>query len=181
MRLGHPSERVLNQVLHFCNKKFEVNEKLPFCDACQFGKSHLLPFKSSVSLASKPLELVHTYILGPSPIQSSSGFRYYIHFIDDYSRYTWIYPLKFKSDAFKTFVHFKNLIENQLERKIKCLQSDMGGEYQSFIDFVKEQGVEFRHSCPYTSVQNGRAERKHRHIVETRLTLLAQAHMPLKF
>ena len=73
------------------------------------------------------------------------------------------------------------MIENQLERKIKCLQSDMGGEYQSFIDFVKEQGVEFRHSYPYTSIQNGRAEKKHRHIVETGLTLLAQAHMTLNF
>ena len=57
----------------------------------------------------------------------------------------------------------------------------MGGEYQSLVDFVKNQRVEFRHSCPYTSTHNGRAERKHRHIVETGLTLFAQAQMPLKF
>lgn len=178
MRLGHPSERVLNQVLQSCNEKFEFNERLSFCDACQFGKSHLLPFKHSISHASKPLDLIHTDIWGPSPIQSTSGFRFYIHFIDDFSRFTWIFPLKCKSDALKTFVEFKKLVENKIERKIKCLQSDMGGEYQGFINFVKDQGVEFRHSCPHTSTQNGRVERKHRHIVETGLTLLAQAQMP---
>ena len=89
------------------------------------------------------------------------------HFLDDHSRYTWIYHLKSKFDAFKAFAHFKSLLENQCDRKINFLQSDMKGEYQTFIEYIKQNRVVFRHSCPLTSAQNGRAKRKHRHIVET--------------
>ena len=92
----------------------------------------MLPFPSSQSHALKPLELVHTDLWGPAPIQSISGFKYYIHFVDDISRYTWIYPLKLKSDALSAFIQFKNLVENQYEQKIKCVHTDMGGEYIAF-------------------------------------------------
>lgn len=103
-RLGHPSNRVLQTVMKSCNQNFKINEKPTFCDACQYGKSHLLPFAKSISHALKPLELIHTDIWGPSPINSSSGNRFYIHFIDDFSRYTWIYPLKSKSEALTAFI-----------------------------------------------------------------------------
>ena len=118
--------------------------------------------------------------MGPAPIISTSGYKYYMHFLDDHSRYTWIFPLKFKS-AFNIFKQFKLLVEKQFERKIKCIQTDMVGEYRAFGDFVKQHGIEFRHPCPHTSAQNGRVECKHRHITETGLTLLAQAHMPTRF
>ena len=180
-RLGHPSLRTLSKILQTCNQNSLINEKKLFCDACQYGKSHLLPFSISDSHAEKPLDLIHSDIWGPSPIASSSGFRYYIHFVDDYSRYTWLYPLKNKSDALQTFILFKNLVENLFDKKIKSLQSDMGGEYLSFTNFVQQHGIQVRYSCPFTSAQNGRAERKHRHIVETGLTLLAQAKIPLKY
>lgn len=112
---------------------------------------------------------------------SNTKFKFYIHFIDDYSRYTWLYPLKFKSDALNAFTQFKSLAENMFDRKIKRLHSDSGGEYQAFNRLLMESGIEFTHSCPHTSAQNGRAERKHRNIVEMGLTLLAQASMPLKY
>uniref|UniRef100_A0A803Q615 Integrase catalytic domain-containing protein n=1 Tax=Cannabis sativa TaxID=3483 RepID=A0A803Q615_CANSA len=112
---------------------------------------------------------------------SNTNFRFYIHFVDDYSRYTWIYPLKAKSDALSAFTHFQTLAENLLDRKIKSLKSDGGGEYQAFNNHVAERGIDFQQSCPHTSAQNGRAERKHRHIVEMGLTLLAQAGIPQKY
>ncbi|KAL5563628.1 hypothetical protein UlMin_033375 [Ulmus minor] len=180
-RLGYPSSKILSKVLANCKEKLNSKSKFHFCDACQFGKSHLLPFPISDSHASQILDLIHTDVWGPAPIQSTSGFRYYMHFLDDHSRYTWIFPLKFKSEAFSTFLQFKTLVENQFERKIKCVQSDMGGEYRKFSEFVKQNGVTFRHPCPHTLAQNGRAERKHRHITETGLTLLAQACMPTRF
>lgn len=127
------------------------------------------------------MEFIHTDLWGPSPVASHTNFRYYIHFLDDYSRYTWLFPLKQKSDALAAFIHFKRLVENQFDRKIKQLRTDWGGEFQAFTQLVNENGILFQHSCPHTSEQNGRAERKHRHIVETGLTLLAQAHMPLKY
>ena len=61
------------------------------------------------------------------------------------------------------------------------LQSDWGGEYRVFIDFLNQNGIIFRHSCPYTHHQNGSMERKHRHIVELGLTLLAQANLSFQY
>uniref|UniRef100_A0A803NLS5 Integrase catalytic domain-containing protein n=1 Tax=Cannabis sativa TaxID=3483 RepID=A0A803NLS5_CANSA len=180
-RLGHPSSRVLSHVLSQINVRNWKNEENAFCDSCQLGKSHALPFKTNPYHVKNPLELVHTDVWGPAPIISNTNYKFYIHFVDDYSRYTWIYPLKAKSDALAAFSHFKSLAENKFDRKIKSLQKDSGGEFQSFYDFVQTHGINFQHPCPHTSTQNGRAERKHRHIVEMGLTLLAQAHMPQKY
>ena len=100
--------------------------------------------------------------------------------MDDFSRYTWIYPLKFKSKVVDVFKLFKRQIENQFQTTIKKLQSDWGGVYRSFTEFLNQCGIIFRHSCPYTHYQNRLVERKHRHIVEMGLTLLAQSKLPFK-
>lgn len=104
-----------------------------------------------------------------------------MYFVDDYSRFTWIYPLKHKSETLQAFIQFKNMVETQFGKRIKVLQCDGGGEYKSLIKLTQDAGIQIRNSCPYTSAQNGRAERKHRHIVELGLTLLAQAKMPLYY
>lgn len=92
-----------------------------------------------------------------------------------------MYPLKAKGDAIGAFVQFENMAKNQLERKIKVLWSDGGTEFKLFVEIVQRSEIVFRHSCPYTSVQIGRAERKHRQVVEMGLTMLAQASLPLQF
>lgn len=117
----------------------------------------------------------------PSHIVSLDGYRYYIHFLDDFSRFVWVYPLKLKSDAYHAFIHFLTFIKTQFGKTLKALQSDNGGEYRKIHALCGSLGIQSRFSCPYTSVQNGRAERKHRHIVETGLTLIAQAWMPLNY
>lgn len=66
-------------------------------------------------------------------------------------------------------------------KKIHSIQTDWGGEYQSLNSFFKRIGIDHRVSCPHAHQQNGSAERKHRHIVEMGLALLAHASMPLKF
>lgn len=73
------------------------------------------------------------------------------------------------------------MIENQLGMKIKGFQSDGGLEYSPFTKYLNSFGITHRFSCPYTHEQNGSVERKHRHITEMGLTMLANAHMPLKF
>lgn len=73
------------------------------------------------------------------------------------------------------------MIENRLNRKIKCIQTDWRVEFRPFMSYLFEQGIQFRNPYPYIHHQNGKVERKHRHIVETGLTLLAQADLPLKF
>uniref|UniRef100_A0A803PEH4 Integrase catalytic domain-containing protein n=1 Tax=Cannabis sativa TaxID=3483 RepID=A0A803PEH4_CANSA len=174
-RLGHPSIKVLNHVLESVNVSVSKNAMKTVCDACQYGKAHALPFRSSNTRAKSVLDLIHTDLWGPAPIASNINHHYYIHFVDDYSRYTWLYPLKLKSDALAAFIQFKALVENQFYKKIKSLRSDSGGEYKPFVDLVQTHGIEFQHPCPHTSPQNGRAQRKHRHTVEMGLTLLAQA------
>lgn len=67
---------------------------------------------------------------GLAPMLSSVGFRYYIPFIDDFSRYVWIYPLRLKIDTVAAFEHFVKLIKTQFNSGIKPLQPENGGEYK---------------------------------------------------
>jgi len=157
-RLGHPSNHVMNQVLKPCNKVIKSNEIHTFCESCKFGKSHALPFNLSLSHVSNPLDLVHIDVWGTVILNSTTWFRYYIILVDDHSRFTWIFPMKHKLEAINVFIQFKKLEENKLDRMIKLLLSDWGGEFRNFNKIALESGVELRHSCPYTLVQNGRAE-----------------------
>lgn len=179
-RLGHPMLQTVNKVLSSYALPVS-NKNLSHCNACHVSKSHRLPFSLSSTVYDKPLQLVVSDLWGPAPCLSRNGFRYYILFMDAYSKYTWVYPLSHKSDAFPTFVSFKNQIENYTGHKIKIFQTDNGSEYNKFTPFLHNLGVIHRFTCPHTSAQNGLAERHHRHIVESGLSLLNQASMPLKF
>ncbi|WVZ92939.1 LOW QUALITY PROTEIN: hypothetical protein U9M48_038969 [Paspalum notatum var. saurae] len=169
-RLGHPSSQIID--------KSPINSLI--CDACQKAKSHQLPYSKSHSISTRPLELIFSDVWGQAD-SSASGNKYYVSFIDDYSKFSWIYPLKFKSEVFQKFVEFQNLVERQFDRKIVTIQTDWGGEYQKLHSFFSRVGITHHVSCPYAHQQNGSAERKHRHIVEVGLALLAYASMPLKF
>jgi histone deacetylase 1/2 len=98
-----------------------------------------------------------------------------------FSKFTWIYLLRHKSEVFQCFTDFQNKVERQFDKKIVAVQSDWGGEYRSLNTFFQRVGISHHVSCPHAHQQNGSAERKHRHIVEMGLTLLAHASMPLKF
>ena len=127
-----------------------------------------------------PLELVHSDVWGPART-SSGGYKYYVSFVDDYSRFCWIYLLKHKSDVEEVFYAFQAHVERLLNAKIKAVQSDGGGEYQKLGRYFQRTGISHRVSCPHTSQQNGVAERKHRHLVETGLALLAHSSLPLHY
>ncbi|XP_013624346.1 PREDICTED: uncharacterized protein LOC106330425 [Brassica oleracea var. oleracea] len=92
--------------------------------------------------------------------------------------FTWLFPLKFKSQAQATLIAFKALVENQFDEKIKTLYSDNGGEYLAMRQYLQTHGISHLTSPPHTPEHNGISERKHQHIVETGLTLLSQASMP---
>ncbi|KAL5722651.1 hypothetical protein ACHQM5_006144 [Ranunculus cassubicifolius] len=179
-RLGHPMMKTVNKVVSSYSLPVD-NKTVTHCEACHISKSHKLPFNSSSTVYDEPLQLVVSDLWGPSPYLSRNGFRYYLLFVDAFSKYTWIYPLAHKNDAFQTFVSFKSQIENLTGKKIKIFQTDNGTEYKKFTPFLTSAGVIHRFSCPHTSAQNGLAERRHRHIVETGLSLLNQASMPLRF
>ena len=75
------------------------------------GKIHMLPFLTSISEYQEPLQLVYSNLWGPTPVQSSTGYKYYICFVDAISRYSWIYLLRNKSYLFQTFQNFKAQVE----------------------------------------------------------------------
>jgi hypothetical protein len=104
-----------------------------------------------------------------------------VSFIDDFSKYTWIYLIRHKSDVFQVFHDFQKLVERKFDKKIIIVQSDLGGEYEKLHSFFKQIGIPHQVSYPHAHQQNGSTERKHRHIVEVGLALLANASMPLKF
>lgn len=144
------------------------NEKNP-CEGCIMGKHHKMPYPKGRSWrARKRLELIHTDICGPMKTHSLGQQRYFIIFIDDFSRMTWIYFLKEKSEAFITFKRFKALVEKQSGCDIKCIRSDRGGEYTSkeFEEYCKDEGIWKQLTAGYSPQQNGVAERKNRTIVE---------------
>ena len=180
-RLGHPSSRIVKTVLSSCNIHVKDKSDFEFCTSCCLGKIHKFPFSHSSTVYTLPLEMIYTDLWGPAPIHSKNGYTYYISFVDASTRFTWLYLLKHKSDALETFKLFKTQVELQLGYKIKSLQSDYGGEFRSFKGFLSQCGIVHRHPCPHVHEQNGTVERKHRHIVENGLTLLAQASLPLKY
>ena len=83
---------------------------------------------------------------------SMSQAKYAFKFIDEFSRYCWVYFLKHKSEVFRLFKVFKALVENQSRRKLKVLRYDNGGEYfkSEFIKYCADAGIHMQHSIPYT-------------------------------
>jgi histone deacetylase 1/2 len=179
-RLGHPSSFIVQQVLRKNNLAHTPEINPYVCDPCQQAKSHQLPYPVSTSVSTVPFEQVFSYVWGPAPA-SIGRHQYYVSFIDDYSKFTWIYLLKKRCDVYQVFLNFQQLVERKFNRKIVTMQTDWGGEYEKLHGFFQKVGITHHVSCPDAHQQNGSAERKHRHIVEVGLALLANASMPLKF
>ena len=115
------------------------------------GKNTKKIFPSTESKAKGILEIIHSDVCGPMSSNSISGYAYYVSFIDDFSRNTWIYFMKNKDEVFNKFKEFKALIENHTEKKIKTIRSDNGGEFTSneFKELCKESGIKRELSTPY--------------------------------
>jgi histone deacetylase 1/2 len=147
-RLGQAATPVVQQILSRHKLSFLRDKNKHVCDACQQGKIHQLPYPKSSSVSTRPLELVFSDVWGPAP-KSVGHFSYYVSFIDDFSKYTWVYLIKHKSEVFSCFREFQTLIERQLNCKILAMQTDWGGEYQSLNSFFKQVGISHHVSCPY--------------------------------
>ena len=110
---------------------------------------------------------------------SLGGSRYFVTFIDDFTRHTWACTIAKKSKVFACFLEVKSLAERETGRKIKCLQSDGGKEYFSnqFSSYLQE-GIRHEFSCRYMPQQNGMAEWKNQTIEEAARVMLEEKHMP---
>lgn len=146
-----------------------VDTSHEMCETCIQGKQTRVPFSTQgVSRANKVLELVYSDVCGPMRTTSIGGCRFFVTFIDDFSRKVWVYPLKAKSEVFAKFLEWKALVEAQSEHKIKALRTDNGGEFISkqFDEYLKTCGIERQVTPPYTPQLNGVAERMNRTLVE---------------
>lgn len=181
-RLGHPSHHILHHLYHELALPSIPSYTSP-CGSCQLGKSHRLPFSPRESRSNSVLNIVHCDVWGPAPQISLDGFRFYLVLVDDYSRFTWFYPLKRKSDVLSIFPKFFSMVENICSSRIKYIQSDAGGKFfgHALQSYFHQRGIVHRLSCPGTPQQNGVAKRKHCHIVETGLTLLAHSKLTSPF
>lgn len=148
------------------------------CEVCQLGKQIKLPFQKSDSFTTKPFDIIHSDIW-TSPLTSISGFKYYVIFLDDFSHFLWVFPLRRKNEVFSKFLQFYKYVETQFNTRIKALQCDNGGEYQNsnFQTLFHPNGMQFRFSCSHTSQQNGKSERMLRTVNNSIRCLLFQAHL----
>ncbi|GJV20865.1 retrovirus-related pol polyprotein from transposon TNT 1-94 [Tanacetum coccineum] len=126
-RLGHISKDRMQRLI-----KERILHHLDFsdfnqCIECIKGK-FVKTIKKGSTRSKHLLEIIHTDICGPF-INDIGGHKYFITFIDDYSRYTYVYLIKEKSESLDVFKVFKAEVENQLNRKIKIVRSDRGEEY----------------------------------------------------
>ncbi|GAA0186910.1 hypothetical protein LIER_34198 [Lithospermum erythrorhizon] len=185
-RFGHLNFRSLKEmttkeIVQGLPKIDVINE---VCEECQLGKQHREPFPSKSNWCSQsPLELVHTDLCGPIQVSSLRGSRYFLLFVDDYTRKIWVYCVKEKYETFSCFKDFKFEVEKYYGLKIKNLRSDRGEKYMSsqFKDFCRNHGIRHELTARHSPQQNGVAERKNRTIMNMARCMLKKKNMPTKF
>jgi transposase InsO family protein len=108
---------------------------------------------------------------------SNSGFKFYLVVLDDHTHYAWTFPLRHKSDVLPTLISFHAFVRTQFQADIMCFQTDNGKEFDNTASrvFFAKHGIALRLTCPYTSQQNGRAERILRTLNDGVRTLLLQS------
>ncbi|KAK4383112.1 Retrovirus-related Pol polyprotein from transposon RE2 [Sesamum angolense] len=154
------------------------------------GFSHLLghisQYRMKMLVDSKSLEIdnldnLPAYVCRPLNTQARGGFSYFITFTDEYSRYSYVYLMRYKSEAFVRFKEFKLEVENQTDRKIKTFQSDRGGAYLSgeFIHYLKKNNIVSQWTPPGTPQLNGVAERRNRTLLDMIRSMMSFTELPL--
>ena len=141
--------------------------RVGFAIACQHGKQSKCSFPLNKEVStSRPLELLHLDLFGPTQVASFGGMRYCFVIVDDYSRYTWVYFLAQKSETFSVFEVFCKMVENEKKTSILKIRSDHGGEFVNslFENFCALNGYFHNFSAPRTPQQNGVVERKNRRL-----------------
>ena len=135
-RLGHPAYSkidLLSDVLNLKVKKInkEHSPVCHVCHVCHLSKQKHLSFQSRQNMCSAAFDLVHIDTWGPFSVPTNDGFKYFLTIVDDFSRATWIYLLKNKSDVLHVFPAFINMVHTQYQTKLKSVRSDNAHELQS--------------------------------------------------
>ncbi|RVX02015.1 Retrovirus-related Pol polyprotein from transposon TNT 1-94 [Vitis vinifera] len=180
-RLGHPSFVYLAKLFPklFINK----NPASYHCEICQFAKHTRTVYPQIPYKPSTVFSLVHSDVWGPSRIKNISGTRWFVTFVDDHTRVTWVFLMKEKSEVGHIFQTFNLMVQNQFNSKIQVLKSDNAKEYftSSLSTYLQNHGIIHISSCVDTPQQNGVAERKNRHLLEVARCLMFSSNVPNYF
>jgi hypothetical protein len=186
MRYGHMNFKSLSHL-----KSNELVSGLPaikvpkeMCQNCLLGKQSRKKFVKEIAMRVKQiLDVVYTDVCDPFETLSLGGSRYFVSFIDEFSRKMWIQLMKNKDEVLQNFKSFKLEVENQSSKKIKVLRSDGGGEYTShdFRTFYEGNGIKHEITAPYTPQHNGMAERRNRTIMNMTRCMLKEKGLPHSF
>jgi transposase InsO family protein len=132
------------------------------CKHCQQGKQTKTRVKSKEYSTPRPLEIVHTDLVGITTTKGLKCEKYFMLLVDDYTRMTTVCFLRIKSEAFENFKVYKEMDENEMDSKIKCLRYDNGGEFTSkeFMDYYNKYGIKRQFFVARTPKHNGVIERK---------------------
>ncbi|MHB1955506.1 MAG: DDE-type integrase/transposase/recombinase, partial [Sulfobacillus sp.] len=180
-RLGHISEARLQQAIKSSDLQVTPSP-LGLCECCIKGKQTRATIRHGpVPRATKPLQIVHSDVCGPMSVESFSHKRYYVSFIDDYTRHAIIYFIREKSEVPLKFADYKALTAKI--GTIQTLRSDQGGEYMGhdFQAYLQRHGIEHRPSPAYTPEFNGVAERFNRTILNMVRSMLFDADLTRGF
>ena len=164
-RLGHPNFLYLKKMFPDLIDKDTNNFQ---CEVCQLSKHVRNSYPQQPYKSSQPFSIIHSDVWGPSRISNISGSRWFVTFIDDHTRVTWVFLMKEKSEVGQIFQNFNRMIQTQFKTKIQVLKTDNDREYfQSKLgSYHLEQGIIHISSCVDTPQQNGVVEIKNRHRLE---------------
>ena len=155
-----------------------------FCSKCPLGKSIVKPFSKDNHMHSdNKLDLIFTDLCGPYGTLSKGKNRFIITFTDNFSKYSWIYFLKNKSDAADKLKEFNVEVSALVGRKIHLIRSDSGGEFLSkdWINYCNQHDISLQYSSVYSPQQNGVAERLNRTLNDMARTLLISSGLSPTF
>lgn len=127
LRLGHPSDRILEQL--YTTFPYVTMNKTSVCDACHFAKQNKLPYSASQTVTDQPFQLLHMDIWGPLSVPSSHGHKYFLTVVDDYTRHTWIFLMKLKSETRALVENFILFVKNQFNSSFKTIRSDNDAKF----------------------------------------------------
>ena len=186
-RLGHCNHRTIIDMA-----RDNVVEGMPIdlsstpasCDHCILGKQTRSPVPRlrEGRKATKRLERVFVDLCGPMPVVSTYGHLYSMNIIDDFSSYVWSLPLARKSNAVDVLRAWHRAVETQTSEKLKVIVTDNGELVSSIMTaWCKLHGIEHQLTAPYTSAQNGRAERLHHTILGKARAMRLSCNAPAEF
>lgn len=182
-RMGHLNAKSLRDLQDLSTGMSLKGNTIDMCRPCLKGKAHRLSFPDSDSKTNNILELIHSDLCGPMEVESIGGSKYFLTFIDDYSKKVFVYFLEKKSQVCESFENFRAQVENQAEKKIKKLRTDNGTEYvnSKMKKIMLKNGYVHQTTIPFTPEQNGTAERMNRTLLEKARCMMAEANLPKKF